>query len=192
MESNTQAGLVFDVGSLYAHFQGLSDKRKRRGLRYSLAMILVLIMLAKTCGENHPSGIAEWAKHRSGMLVDLLKLRRETMPADSTYRRILVEVVDVEELEQLSSEYLSGKKFFGKQILVTIDGKVLRGTLDDKQNGTYLLVAYLPSEGIVLMEVAIEGKGSEIPAAPRVLKSIDLREKVVMGDAMHTQRPVSI
>jgi predicted transposase YbfD/YdcC len=192
MESNTQAGLIFDVGSLYAHFQGLSDKRKRRGLRYSLATILVLIMLAKTCGENHPSGIAEWAKHRSGMLVELLKLRRETMPADSTYRRILAEVVDVEELEQLSSEYLSGKKFFGKQILVTIDGKVLCGTLDDKQNGTYLLAAYLPSEGIVLMEVAIAGKGSEIPAAPQVLKSIDLREKVVMGDAMHTQRPVSI
>jgi predicted transposase YbfD/YdcC len=42
------------------------------------------------------------------------------------------------------------------------------------------------------MEVAIEGKGSEIPAAPQVLKSIDLREKVVMGDALHTQKELSI
>lgn len=192
MESNTQAGLVFDVGSLYAYFQTLSDKRKRRGVRYSLGLILVIIMLAKTCGENHPSGIAEWAKHRTGMLVDLLKLKRKKMPHDSTYRRILAEIVNVEELERVSSEYLSGKKFFGKQVLVAIDGKVLRGTLDDHQKGTYLLAAYLPSEGIVLMEVAIEGKGSEIPAAPKVLKSIDLREKVVMGDAMHTQRQVSI
>jgi hypothetical protein len=99
MESNTQAGLVFDVESLYADFRGVSDKRKPRGLRYSLAMILVLIMLAKACGENQPSGIAEWAQHRSGILVDLLRIRRETMPADSTYRRILAEVVDVEELE---------------------------------------------------------------------------------------------
>lgn len=192
MESNTEAGLVFDVGSLYAHFQTLSDKRKRRGVRYSLAMILVIIMLAKTCGENHPIGITEWARHRAEMLVDLLKLKRKTMPHDSTYRRILAEVVNVEELEQVSSEYLSGKKFFGKQVLLAIDGKVLRGTLDDQQNRTYLLAAYLPSEGIVLMEVAIEGKGSEISAAPKVLKSIDLREKVVMGDALHTQRQVSI
>jgi predicted transposase YbfD/YdcC len=192
MESITQAGLVFDIGSLYAYFRTLSDKRKRRGVRYSLALILLIIMLAKTCGENHPSGIAEWAKHRTGMLVDLLKLKRKTMPHDSTYRRILAEVVNVEELEHMSSEYLSGKRYFGRQVLVAIDGKVLRGTLDDKQNGTYLLAAYLPSEGIVLMEVAIEGKGSEIPAAPKVLKSIDLREKVVMGDALHTQRPVSI
>jgi predicted transposase YbfD/YdcC len=114
------------------------------------------------------------------------------MPHHSTYRRILAEVVSVEELERVSSEYLSGKKFFGKQVLVAIDGKVLRGTLDDHQNGTYLLAAYLPSEGIVLMEVAIAGKGSEIPAAPKVLKSLDLRDKVVMGDALHTQRAVSM
>jgi predicted transposase YbfD/YdcC len=98
----------------------------------------------------------------------------------------------VEELEKVSSEYLSGEKSFGKQVLVAIDGKVLCGTLDDEQKGTYLLAAYLPSEGVVLMEVAIDGKGSEIPAAPKVLKSIDLREKVVMGDALHTQRAVSI
>jgi len=192
MESNTRAGLVFDIGSIYSHFQTLTDKRKRRGVRYTLALILVIIMLAKTCGENHASGIAEWAKHRSGMLVDLLKLKRETMPHDSTYRRILADIVNVEELEQVSSRYLGGKKYFGKQVLVAIDGKVLRGTLDDHQNGTYLLAAYLPDQGIVLMEVAIEGKGSEIPGALKVLKSIDLREKVVMGDALHTQRQASI
>jgi len=192
MESITQAGVIFDVGSVYSRFQSLSDKRKRRGLRYTLVLILLIIMLAKTCGENHPSGIAEWAKHRIELLVDLFKLERKKMPHHSTYRRILADVVNVEELEQVSSEYLSGKKYFVKQVLVAIDGKVLRGTLDDKQNGTYLLAAYLPSEGIVLMEVAVAGKGSEIPAAPKVLKSIDLREKVVMGDALHTQRQVSI
>jgi predicted transposase YbfD/YdcC len=191
MESITQAGVIFDVDSLYARFQGLNDKRKRRGLRYSLVLILMIIMLAKTCGENHPSGIAEWAKHRSELLVDWFKLKRKKMPDHMTYRRILADIVNVEELERVSSEYLSGQECYGKQVLVAIDGKVLRGTLDDHQNGTYLLAAYLPSEGIVLMEVAIPGKGSEIPAAPIVLKSIDLREKIVMGDALHTQRPVS-
>jgi predicted transposase YbfD/YdcC len=192
MESNTQAGNVYDVGSVFAYFQTLSDTRKHRGVRYSLALILMLILLAKMCGESHPSGIAEWAAHRAEMLVDLLKLKRKRMPHHSTYRRIMAEVVNVEELEQMSSAYLSGKKYFGKQVLVAIDGKVLRGTLDDHQNGTYLLAAYLPSEGIVLMEVAVEGKGSEIPAAPQILKSIDLRDKVVMGDALHTQRAVSL
>ena len=124
MESNTQTGTVYDLGSIFAYFQSLSDRRKRRGVRYSLALILLLIVLAKICGENHPSGIAEWAANRTEMLVDLLKLKRKKMPHHSTYRRILAEVVKVEELEAMSSAYLSGKKYFGKQVLLAIDGKV--------------------------------------------------------------------
>lgn len=191
MESNTQAGIVFDMGSLYAHFRTLTDSRKRKGLRYELALILVLMVMAKICGEDRPNGIAEWAKHRAGMLVEMLRLKRKEMPHHSTYRRILAEVVSVEELEQINQSYLSGKRYFGRQVLVSIDGKVLRGTLDEHQRGTYLLAAYLPGEGIVLMEVAYAGKGYEQEAAPRVLKRMDLREKVVMGDALHTQREVS-
>lgn len=113
------------------------------------------------------------------------------MPHRSSYERIL-DMVSWEELEQLVSRVVSGKRYFGKQVLVAIDGKVLRGTLNEKQEGVYLLAAYLPGEGIVLMEVAIQGKGQELEAAPQVLKNIDLRDKVVMGDALHTQRAVSI
>lgn len=193
MKSNTtEAGVVFDIGSLFAYLQSLHDKRKPRGIRYALVTILVLMVMAKICGEDHPCGIADWAKHRSEMLREWLKLKHKQMPHHSTYRRILGESMYVEELEQASSLFLSEKKYFGKQVLVSIDGKVLCGTLDDSQNGTYLLAAYVPKEGLVLMQVAVDGKGSEIPAAPKLLKSIDLREKVVMGDALHTQRAVSI
>jgi predicted transposase YbfD/YdcC len=192
MESNTGAGQVFDLGSLYAEFCELDDPRKARGKRYRLETVLTLIVLAKVCGEDKPSGMAEWAKYRLEWLCEMLKLERRTMPHRSSYERILEQVVSWEELEQLVSRVLSGKRYFGKQVLVAIDGKVLRGTLDENQAGVYLLAAYLPREGIVLMEVAIKGKGQELEAAPQVLKSIDLRDKVVVGDALHTQRAISI
>ncbi len=98
----------------------------------------------------------------------------------------------MEELERLSAAFLTGKKYFGPQVLLAIDGKVLRGTLDVHQEGTYLLAAYLPTEGLVLGQVACAGKGSEVPAAVKVLQGVDLRGKVVMGDALHTQKPISI
>jgi len=192
MESITEERCLFDLGSLYARFRELPDRRKARGKQYSLEMILTLVVLAKLCGEDKPSGIAEWAKHRMGWLCEALKLKRKKMPHRSSYQRILETVVNWEELEQLMSNVLSGKRYFGKQVLVAIDGKVLRGTLDEAQNGVYLLAAYLPSEALVLMEVAIAGRGKEQEAAPQVLKCLDLREKVVMGDALHTQRQVSI
>ncbi len=169
MECNTGEEQFFDVGSLYARFRELEDKRKPKGLRYRLETILVVMILAKLCGEDNPSAIAEWAKHRTEMLCEALKLERKTMPHHSTYRRIAEEVICVEELEQILSEQWSSKRFFGKQVLLAIDGKVLRGSLDEEQNGVYLLAAYLPGEGLVLMEVEIAGKGSEIPAAPKLL-----------------------
>jgi predicted transposase YbfD/YdcC len=100
-------------------------------------------------------------------------------------------VIAIEELEQMVSQYLIEKRYLGKQVQVSMDGKVLRGTLNEEKEGTYLMAAYLPSEGIVLMEVVVEGQGKEIPAAIELLNRIDLRGKVVMGDALHTQKAAS-
>lgn len=192
MEFSTEKEIVFDVGSLYAHFQTLKDSRKAKGLRYELVSILVMILMAKICGEDTPCGIADWVKHRSEQFIEWLSLKRKSMPHHTTYRRILQEVICIDELEQMVSDYLTEKKHLGKQVLISIDGKVMRGTLDDRQKGTYLLAAYLPSKSLVLMEIKIEGKGTEIAGAQKLLKMVDLREKVVMGDALHTQREISI
>lgn len=192
MKSITEEEVVFDVGSLYAHLQRLKDKRKPRGIRYPLVAVLVMMVMAKLCGEDTPSGIADWVKHRGEQFVDYLKLKHKSMPHHSTYRRIEADVVDPQDLEEMVSIVLAGRKYFGKQVLLSIDGKVLRGTLDEAQDGTYLLAAYLPDEGLVLMEVELAGKGCEIPGATKLLKMVDLREKVVMGDALHTQRAASI
>lgn len=191
MKSNIIEESVIDLGSLYKKLGGLNDLRSSQGLRYPLAVILVLMVLAKLSGEDTPSGIAEWAQYRSDELSEHLKLNRKRMPHHSTYRRIMAEVVDADEFELLVSNYLIGKQYFGKKVLISIDGKVLRGTLNEEQDGTYLLAAYLPSEGLVLMEVESGGKGKEIPAALTLLKTLDLREKIVIGDALHTQREAS-
>lgn len=193
MEFNTaDEKVLFDMGSLYARLAEMTDQRKRRGIRYPLVTLLVMMVMAKLCGEDTPSGIAEWVKHRAEQFAELLNLKRKKMPHHSTYRRVEEEIVNPEELEEVVSRVLSERKYYGKQVLLSLDGKVLRGTLNEEQQGTYLLSAYLPQEGVVLMEIALEGKGSEIPGAVQLLKMVDLREKVVMGDALHTQRAVSI
>ena len=57
MKCNTEAEQFFDVGSLYANFSKLRDKRKPKGMRYRLETILVMMSLAKICGEDNPSGM---------------------------------------------------------------------------------------------------------------------------------------
>jgi predicted transposase YbfD/YdcC len=74
-----------------------------------------------------------------------------------------------------------------------LDGKTLRGTIPAGQTqGLHLLAAFLPGEGWVIVQVEVDGKENEISAAPRVLKVLDLRGKIVTGDAMLAQRDLSV
>jgi len=192
MESNTEGEVVIDMGSLYAEMSKLSDKRDARGIRYQLVNLLAFMVMAKLCGEDRPSGMAEWVAHRIDLLTTALQIKRQSAPHHSTYRRILSEVIDVDEFEQVIAGYLSGKRHFGRQVVVAIDGKIMRGTVCDEKSGLHLLAAYLPEEGLVLMEMQVESHENEIPVAPKLLQCIDLRGRVVIGDAIHTQRKVSV
>jgi len=191
MESNT--GQVFNLVSLYARFQEIHDKRKPKGKRYALATILIGMFLAKLCGEDKPSGIAEWVRLREQWITRMLGLKRENMPHHNTYRRVLADVIDEAEFEDLAREHFKHCGETGYQVVVSMDGKMARGTIDlEASDGLSLLAAYLPGEGVTLAQVAIEDKQNEISAAPRVLTCINLRNKVVIGDALHTQRQLSI
>jgi predicted transposase YbfD/YdcC len=191
MESNT--GQVINLGSLYQRFAGLKDKRKAKGKRYTLATILLGMFLAKLCGEDKPSGMAEWVALRGNWLAQVLGLKRKSTPSHHTYRRTLADVVDGQELEALVREHHHDHGQAGYQVVVAMDGKIVRGTIDlDVSDGLCLLALYLPGEGITLAQLAIEAEQNEVSAAPTLLGWVDLRNKVVIGDALHTQRQISI
>lgn len=178
--------IVFDVGSLMAHLYCLTDPRKARGVRYQLVHLLTFLILAKLGGEDGMKGMTEWVKLRGKELVRMLNLSRESLPHQTTYERVL-ETLDVDEFERVVGD------FFAQQgrgnLTVTLDGKVLRGTIPEGETqGIHLLAAYVPEQGVVLMQVEVERKANAIIAAPYLLEAIDLRDCVVTGDAMFTQR----
>jgi predicted transposase YbfD/YdcC len=128
MESNTShpeservaqaTGFIFDIGSLYAYLVRLRDRRKRRGVRYSLANLLALVILAKLCGQDKPYAITDWVKNRSAFLIEALQLKHPSLPHHSTYRRILESSVDEEELEQLLHDFLTQLPQVGQSVVV--------------------------------------------------------------------------
>lgn len=71
----------------------------------------------------------------------------------------------------------------------------MRGTIPLGQTrGVHLVAAYLPKQGVILAQIAVETKENEIVVvvAPKVLVQIDLRGMVVVGDAMFCQRALSV
>lgn len=190
-EDCTTEGLIFDLDSLYAHFERITDPRKPKGIRYRLATLLVLILLAKLGGQDRPTGIAEWLQHREAGLVRMLKLPRKCVPHHCTYRRVLSEL-EPDWFEQVVGQYQRSRQSGDCELVISIDGKTLRGTwVKGEGRGVHLLAAYLPGSGLVLMQMAVERKENEIVAAPKLLQSIDLNGAIIIGDAMHTQRNIS-
>jgi predicted transposase YbfD/YdcC len=186
------AGLVVDVDSLYVALSRLADRRAKRGVRYALVTVLVLVVLAKLSGEDRLSGIAEWVRHRAAVLAEALHWVKVRVPHRTTYSRILAHAVDIREFEQVTSQFFAQQTNAGRSIVVSLDGKTLRGTIAAGQSqGLHLLAAFLPDEGWVLMQVEVEGQENEVSAAPRLLRCLDLRGKVVTGDAMLAQRHLS-
>jgi predicted transposase YbfD/YdcC len=189
----SEDGYVFDVGSLYDRFQRLTDTRHARGKHFELAHVLVLFVLAKLAGEDQPSGIAEWARARHAVLRAMLSITRPTRPSHSTYRRVLQGAVALSERPSLIREFLGQMSGAGQHVLISPDGKTLRGSIPaGRTSSVPRLAAYVPHEGLVLAQVAVAAKTNEMTAAPQVLRAVDLRGKIVMGDALLTQRNRSI
>ncbi|MCC6188469.1 MAG: ISAs1 family transposase [Anaerolineales bacterium] len=186
------AGLVVDVHSVYAQLLEIPDPRQRRGCRYAWAFILLLIVLAKLAGEDKPRGIAQWVRARAAWLVKTFDLARPDLPCANTYRRTLSRPDTAEALDAHVERYLAQLPTSALGRHIALDGKTVRGTIPTGESqGLHLLAAYVPAQGRVLRQVAVDGKENEISAAPRVLDGLDLQGKIVTGDAMLAQRSLS-
>lgn len=186
------AAVVFEVTALWQRLATLRDARRPKGKRYPLPLVLLLVVLAKLGGEDRPSGIADWVAHRHQVLRRALGVSWARMPHHNTFRRVLAGAVDPAELDATVGAFFRAQPGVGHSVLVSIDGKTVRGTIPTgATRGEHLLAAYLPQEGVVLLQVAAGEKANEITVAPQLLRAVDLRGKVVAGDAMHTQRALS-
>lgn len=182
-------GVFFDLGSIYEQAELLPDQRDPRGVRYSLALLLCLMLLAKLCSADTPQAVADWVRHRRAALVSAFQLRRPTMPGHSTFRRLGQQTGLAAEIETLLTQLLQ-TALSGHSRLISLDGKTLRGTWDPAtRRPLHLLAAYVPGTGLVLGQVVVSDHENEIPAAARLLAQLALRGQIVMADAMHTQRP---
>ncbi len=185
-------GVVIDPDSLFAALAKLQDQRDARGLRYALVTVLVFIVLAKVSGEDHLRGIAQWVKLRKDALAEALGLAKPQAPHATTYSRVLNKAIDMDDFERVVRDFFQNQPQAGKSVLINFDGKTMRATIPEgKTKGVHLLAAYVPEEGWVMFQIEVGSHENEIPAAKRVVKQLDLRGKIVTGDALLAQRELS-
>ena len=72
--------MACEINSQYEGLQAVTDKRKVRGKRCSVATMLTLSVLAKVGGADTPEGMGEWVKWRATALRASSGFKEEEMP----------------------------------------------------------------------------------------------------------------
>jgi hypothetical protein len=173
--------------SLAESLLALPDPRGLQGRDHRLPSIIMLIILGKLCGEKSMAGIQRFGRLLSKAQKARLGFKKHDTPALGTLTETM-KAVDAVALQSILSQAMHKGKTIQQ---LSIDGKTIRGSKSAEHPATHCVSVFCNALTAVVGQVSSKGKGLEIPDALRLLESIDLKDVIVMGDAMFTQASIT-
>ena len=163
------------------------DPRDPRGRRYPLVPVLAIAVCAMLAGARSCAAIAEWAADSPPRLRARLGLPG-AVPDLATIWRVLT-AVDPAALDAAVGSWVSAqlaaRRHQGARVVVAVDGKTVRGARTGDGTAPHLLACLDHGTGVVLAQVAVDGKTNEITMFTALLgQAGDLREALVTADAL--------
>lgn len=178
------------AGSLLTHLSQVPDPRGRKGRRHPLSAMLTAVVCGLLCGHRGYTALVEWLHD---LPVDVWHWMGYTRrpPKLDCFRDLLMRL-DPEALERLLSTWIRETLQLDLEDdqlqAISVDGKTLCGTLRPFSRAVHLLAAVDHQTGCVLSQCRVDEKTNEHKAALGLLKSLLLKGRVVVGDAMFCQR----
>ena len=172
---------------LRAVLESVPDPRGKRGQEYFLWSILALIVASMLCGRRGCAAAFRLGRSLNERQRAKLGFRKGTTPCHATLTEIL-RVIDGRVLAQTlgAESFVKG----ADQRPIAIDGKTMRATKDGEGHATHGLSAFCAGLESIVGNEASRGKGLEIPDALKLLDQLDLKNKIVTGDALFCQKSI--
>ena len=188
LEIKTMTLTDADATALFSRLESIEDARARRGRRHNQRAVLAIILCAVVSGAQGSTAIGEWVKRLPAQMLRRLRCRRAAdgryePPSEPTIRRILA-AVNIEQLERQLGDWLQTHSAIDEP--VALDGKTLRGSRD-QGHARQLVAAFGHHSNVVLNQVEVADKASELKAVKPLLDPLPLAGRVVTADALHTQ-----
>lgn len=169
-------------------------RRTDRGnIRHELGDIIILMIFARMSRCVGRADIIEYGKHNLHKFqsMDLLK---NGVPSEPTLCRV-ENGIDESGLAEAMAEFIQTfyhelVKTCGVLEIICIDGKAMRGTVQQNGRNPDIVSAYSFSMGLTLATEACGEKSNEIKAVPLLLDKIDIAGRLVTADAMSMQKDI--
>lgn len=171
-------------------FENVTDVRKPQGLRYNLADLIAVSILATLSGADGFTAMAIYCEEKLVFLQQFFKFHKA--PSHDLFRTIYAFISP----QQFYSGFVEWTKVLAKLYpgeLVAIDGKALRANRqgDKSTSATYIVSAWASENGLCLGNEKVNKKSNEKTAIPSLLKALDIEGCVVSIDAMGTHPPIA-
>jgi predicted transposase YbfD/YdcC len=186
----------------------VSDGRVGQGRDHPVAAVLALAAAAVVAGMKGYTAITGWVADVPSAILTDLYLRSGAAPAappsKTTIWRVLTDA-DTEAFDMAVGTWLmnlagfttpatarrdTGEEDCSRALMqVRLDGKAVRGARDAGGNQVRLLAALVGPDAaasVVAAQAEVGVKTNEVPMAAVVLGQIDLNDKIVTADALHT------
>jgi predicted transposase YbfD/YdcC len=173
---------------LLAQLSGVLDPRARRGVRHSITTILAVAACAVLAGCRSFTAIGEWAANAPDQVLAVLGAG--CAPCESTIRRTL-QRLDGDRLDTAIGRWSarSSEPPAGRRRALAVDGKTMRGSASRTADARHLLAAIDHRAGLVLGQVGLARKASEISMFSRLCDRVEsLSGVVITVDALHAQK----
>ena len=168
-------------------FRQVPDPRGMQGRDYRLSSILGLIVVSLLCGRRGMRAAFFLGRGLNKRQCLALGFSNGKTPCHATLTETL-RVIDAGTLADVLGAACSVES--GDPRHIGIDGKSMRASKDGEGHATHVLSAFCTGLQSVLGTEASRGRGMEIPDALKLLERLDLKGKIVTGDAMFCQKSI--
>ena len=168
-------------------FEGVSDPRRSNATRHDLHEMLMIALLCALCGGEGCHDMSLFGRSKERFLRRFMALEHGIPSHDACSD--LFNALDPKSFQPVMTRLL-GDFADNLEGVIAIDGKALRRSFcrASGKSPLHLVQAFAAETRLVLGQVAVDEKSNEITALPELLALLDVRNRIVTADAMHTQR----
>lgn len=170
---------------LEQYFESIDDPRSIRNQRHKFITLVGTTLLSVLSGIDSFSGIQDFVEMHFDELKEYFDLSRG-VPSHDTYARFW-DALAPSEFEASFYEFTKSlEKITG--LAINIDGKTISNSGHDKP--LHIVSAWCSANRLILGQEKVDAKSNEITAIPKLLKLLDLKDRIVTIDAMGAQRDI--